>query len=477
MKVLHAASECFPLAKTGGLADVLAALPPALAELGAEVRVCIPAYRGLPQLLDGLRRLGGMSLYGRDVEVLEGSLSGQSLRFWLVDCPALFDRAGNPYHDQQGRPWTDNALRFGCFSRVVAQLAAGIDGWKPDVLHLHDWQAALAAAWLAQAPTRPRLVYTIHNLAYQGVFGRAEFDALGLPQQMWQPDALEFWGGFSCMKAGLNFGDAITTVSPSYAREIQTSDFGHGLDGALRARGGVLRGILNGIDPHIWNPAIDPALAARYSLRNVVSGKAANKDAMRTELGLPLGKMPLLIFIGRFAEQKGADLMLAARQGLMDLPLQIAVLGTGDRTLEQGFLEWSQAQPARVALALKLDEGMAHRLTAAADLQLMPSRFEPCGLNQMYAQRYGTLPVVRRTGGLADTVVDATPQTLEEGSASGVQFEHADAGGVLYGVRRALELLANKSQCIGLRRAGMTRDFSWRASAQAYLDLYQELSV
>lgn len=477
MKILHAASECFPLAKTGGLGDVVAALPVAQGRLGADARVCLPAYRGtLQQLLDGSRRGGGLEINGLRFDLVDGIHGTSGLRLVLLDCPALFDRPGDPYHDAGGIPWPDNAWRFGCFSEAVARLAQGWGGWRPDIVHLHDWQAGLAAPRIAGlGARRPLIVFTVHNLAYQGVFGREEYRALHLPPVWWHLDGLEFWGGFSFIKGGLNYSDAITTVSPTYAREILQPASGHGLDGVLRHRSQRLCGILNGIDPDAWNPVTDPHLDRHYSERSVTAGKKANKRGLLAELGLAGDDVPLLIYIGRFAEQKGADLLLEAAGELMKLPLQMAVLGSGDRELEKRFASWAAEMSARVSVSLRHDERLAHRLTAAADLQLMPSRFEPCGLNQMYAQRYGTIPVVHRTGGLADTVVDATAATLADGTATGVHFEHADAGGVIYGVRRALALLGEAKVRRALQRAGMSRDFSWAHSAQTYLDLYQSL--
>lgn len=475
VKVLHAASECFGLAKTGGLADVVAALPAALQSLGAETRICLPAYRGVRERLADVKLLGRLSILEQEFEVLEGRLPDKDLSFWLLAHPALYERAGDPYHDASGAPFEDNFWRFGVFGAAVAQLARGVNGWRPDVVHLHDWQAGLAAPWLATRPARPRIVFTIHNLAYQGDFRRAHFDALRLPAAWWSIAGLEFHGGFSFMKAGLVHSDAITTVSPSYAREIRTPAFGYGLDGVLNARAPVLHGIVNGIDQDLWNPSDDRHLHRRYATRDAASGKRANKAVLQAELGLARSQNALLVFIGRFAHQKGADLILAARAALEALPIQIAILGAGDHELESRFLSWSLDEPGRVALRVGYDEPLAHRLTASADLQLMPSRFEPCGLNQMYAQRYGSLPVVRRTGGLADTVVDASPEALRDGSATGVHFENADAGGIAWGVGRALELLADAGRRDRLRRTGMTRDFSWSGSARRYLQLYQDL--
>jgi starch synthase len=438
----------------------------------------MPAYPGTHGRLRDLQTLIELDVRGQPFRILAGTLPAEHHRgvtVWLVDYPPLYDREGDPYRDVHGHDFGDNAWRFGCFSEAVARLAEGVTGWRPDVVNLHDWQTGLAAPRLAETSQRPRIVFTIHNLAYQGVFGRDAFDALGLPETWWHMEGVEYWGALSFMKAGLNFADAITTVSPNYAQEIQTPEFGHSLDGLLRWRAGRLHGIVNGIDTVTWNSGSDALLEKRYRVRDVVSGKAANKRAVQDECGLAASDAALAVFIGRLTDQKGADLIVAAGAELLQLPLQIIVLGAGDRALHQALMRWAAAAPQHVAVRTGYDEGLAHRLYAAADLLLMPSRFEPCGLNQMYAQRYGAIPVARRTGGLADTITDATPQTLADGSASGILFDHADAGGLLYGLRRALELFADKGLRGSLRRAGMKRDFSWDASAQRYLDLYRDL--
>lgn len=477
MRILHAAAEYQGIAKTGGLADMVAALSASLVALDCDIRVCVPAYAGAPERLLNPKRLGQIAVHGYVIGVIEGRLATEGPLLWLLDCPTLYGRSDHPYRDNQGLEFADNAQRFGIFGAAVALLAegfgdAGGKSWLPDVVHLHDWHAALAAVWLAPQPQRPRIIFTIHNLQHQGLFDRLQFDALHLRPQWWQMESLEFYGGFSFMKAGLIYSDAITTVSPTYAHEIQTPAHGHYLDGLLRARATVLHGIVNGIDATVWNPADDALIPAHYDRESVAAGKTANKHALQRALGLPVADVPLAIFIGRLADQKGADLILAAQREIMQLPLQFVMLASGDSALEKNCLAWARAQPRRVAVRLKVDEALAHQLTAAADLQLMPSRFEPCGLNQMYAQRYGTIPVVRNTGGLADTVVDTTPATLANDTATGVLFEHADVGGVLYGLRRALDLLALDDVTAALRHNGMSRDFSWRASAQLYLNLY-----
>jgi starch synthase len=475
MKILHLAAECFPLVKTGGLADVVGALAAAQQTLGCEVRICLPAYRGMKTRLQELRPLAACGLRGERFTLCEGRLTPQLPLLWLIECPPLFERGEDPYHDAHGEPWPDNYRRFGLFGEAAAQLASGMAGWAPQVVHLHDWQAGLAAPWIASRSPRPRLMFTVHNLAYQGRYGRSEFDALGLRPEWWHPEALEYYGDWLFMKGGLNFADALTTVSPAYALEIQQAEQGFGLDPVLRRHAARLHGVTNGIDVQVWNPERDAALYATYGLDNVSEGKRANRSALRAELGLPDDERALLVFIGRLAHQKGADLILEAQQELQTLPLQLAVLASGERTLERRFAEWARSAPSTVSVRLGYDEQLAHRMTAAADFLLMPSRYEPCGLTQMYAQRYGTIPIVRRTGGLGDTVVDADARSLAEGRASGVHFLDADAGGIGYGLRRALELWRDPARRRALQHAGMTRDFSWSASAQRYLELYRAM--
>ena len=475
MRVLHATAEYQGLAKTGGLADMVAALSIALVANAADVRVCVPAYAGTRKQLIRPVVIATFNLRGHRVTVIEGRLAPQAPLIWLIECPALYERGSDPYRDATGNEFADNALRFGIFSEAIARLAQGAANWTPDIVHLHDWHCALAAAWLALQPSRPRIVFTIHNLAHQGLYSRAAFTQLGLPEAWWHLESLEFYGDFSFMKAGLVYSDAITTVSPTYAREIQTPEYGCKLDGLLRARAHVLHGIVNGIDDTLWNPETDTLIPARYNRQTVAAGKAQNKQAIQTQLGLPPSSLPLVIFIGRLADQKGADLILAVRKEIQSLPLQFVMLASGEAALEKSCQAWATEAPDRVAVQLKVDEALAHRLTAAADLQIMPSRFEPCGLNQMYAQRYGAIPIVRNTGGLADTVVDAQAETLRNHTATGVKIEHADVGGVLYGLRRGLELIADERIKTALQQQCMTRDFSWRNSAVKYLDLYASL--
>lgn len=472
MKVLFAASEVYPLVKTGGLADVAAALPAALARLGVSMRVIMPAYRGVPARLRDARTIATVEVRGQALTVLAGTHTDNGVPLLLLDAPALFDRAGGPYVDAEGHAFGDNALRFATFCEAVAKIASGAAGSElaADLVHLNDWHTGLVPVYLALGGARPRSVMTIHNLAYQGIFDHPQYRALGLPEHLWHPEGVEFYGDFSFLKAGLQLADALTTVSPTYAREIQTPEFGERLDGVLRARSAVLTGILNGIDESVWNPATDPLIAQRYDAATVGAGKRANKSALQHELGLAQGEDPLLAFIGRLAHQKGADALLAARSELDALPLQLVVLASGDRGLERGFAEWAASMPGRVAVSTAYDEGLAHRIEAGADMLIMPSRFEPCGLNQMYSQRYGTIPLVRRVGGLADTVDD-----IRSANATGVLFEHSDPGGVAYAVRTALDCWRQPEVWARLQANGMARDWSWTESARRYVELYRAL--
>lgn len=478
LRVLFTASEAHPIVKTGGLADVAEGLPGALARRGLDVRVALPAYRGWRERLGAVRELTTLRAPGADFVVHEAHHPVTGVRLWLLDCPALFDRPGSPYEDAHGQPWPDNGIRFGRFAQAVARLAAesAATGFAPGLVHANDWHTGLVMPWLREYAPRPAGVFTIHNLAYQGLFPAAEARALQLPEAWWHLEGVEFHGELSHLKAGIAYADAVTTVSPTHAREIQRPELGFGLDGLLRARSDRVHGILNGIDEHTWNPATDPHLAARYDAHTVAAGKQANAAALRRELGLPEARDALLVgVIARFAHQKGADLLPAAFAALRTLPLQFAVLGRGEPAMQAALAAWAAAHPEQVALRLGHDEALAHRILAGADVFLMPSRYEPCGLTQMYSQRYGTVPVVRRTGGLVDTVTDATPATLADGSATGVQFADADAEGIAWGLRRALELRA-AGHWPALQQAGLRRHFSWDRAAGAYVDLYRSLA-
>jgi starch synthase len=478
VRVLFAASEVAPLSKTGGLADVAHALPKALLRLGQDVRVVTPAYRGLLERLHARRRIAQLEVRGHAFTIWEGAVERNAPPLWLAHCPRLYARAGSPYTAPDGREFADNALRFGLFGELVARLAldeAGID-WRPDVVHLNDWHTGLAAAWIAAAPSAPGTVFTIHNLAYQGNYPLEAAGPLGLPAAWMTPSGLEFHGQLSFMKAGLVYSGALTTVSPTYAAEIRTAAFGEGMDGVLRGRSESLTGILNGIDDETWNPATDPQLARRYGPDDVRDGKRANRIALCDRVGLaPDDDSLLAVYIGRLARQKGVDLFLDPAAAIDRPGLQFAMLGAGERGLEQAFMDFAATRPGRVAVAIGYDEPLAHQLEAGADVLVMPSRYEPCGLNQMYSQRYGTIPVVRRTGGLADTVIHATPESLADRTATGLCFEHADPGGIAWALGTAMELRRQPAAWSALQRSGMQRDFGWAAAARKYVDLYWSL--
>jgi starch synthase len=478
MKVLFVTSEAYPLIKTGGLGDVCGSLPPALLSGGVDVRLLLPGYPSALASAGPLRTVAELDLrpfFRPTVRLLEGRLPGTRVRTWLIDCPPAYDRAGNPYHGPDGRPWPDNAERFALLARAAVALALGRTSvaWRPDIVHANDWQTGLVPALLAAEPARPATVFTIHNLAYQGLFPRATFDALRLDPRLWTFEALEFHGQLSFIKGGLAFADRLTTVSPSYAREIQTPESGLGLDGLLRWRRDVLTGILNGIDTDEWNPARDPHLVSRYRAGRP-EGKRANKTALQQELGLPAGESPLLGLVGRLVPQKGIDLVLAILPALATRGVQLALLGSGDREYEEAWRRAAKQHAGWLAVRVGYDEGLAHRIEAGADLFLMPSRFEPCGLNQMYSLRYGTVPVVHRVGGLADTVVDADAPG-KTGEANGFVFDPATPAALLAAIDRALACYRQPARWSALQRAGLRQDHGWPTRAGAYAELYREL--
>ncbi|ODV13507.1 MAG: starch synthase [Rubrivivax sp. SCN 70-15] len=479
MRVLHVAAEVFPLVKTGGLADVVAALPVALAEQGADVRLLLP---GLPPMLDavqGARTIIDIgSCFGAlRVRLLLGRMPGSKLPVYLVDAPYLYRRDGSPYQDRQGEEWPDNLQRFALLGWIAAHLAAGDADlqWTPEIVHAHDWHAAMSCAYMADhAPTAAASVFTVHNLAFQGLFPMHDWSLLGLASRLMSPAGLEFHGQLSFMKAGLKFADRVTTVSPSYAREIATHEFGCGLDGVIRGREVPVAGILNGIDDAIWNPATDAAIDTRYDAERL-AGKQACRRALQAELGLDRDDQALLlVVVSRLTAQKGLDLVLAALPELLRLGVQLAVQGTGEPALEAAFRLAAQAHPGRVHAFIGYDEARAHRLVAGADAIAVPSRFEPCGLTQMYGLRYGTLPIVRRVGGLADTVTDADEAALAEGRATGFTFDAATPAAFERCVARAVQLHAEPLRWQQIVRQAMARSSSWAGPAREYLALYAE---
>lgn len=474
-KILFIASEAHPLIKTGGLGDVAGALPVALHAIGQDVRLLLPAYR------EAMRRVGDLkvaSLLLQDdpypVRILSGTLPGSRVPVWLIDSLRHFDRAGNPYIGPDGHDWPDNAERFAVFAQSAVAIAlnrAGLN-WQPDIAHCNDWQSGLMPALLSLHVPRPATVFTVHNLAYQGLFPQSEYWRLGLPAELWSIHGLEFYGQVSYIKGGLAYADMLSTVSSTYAKEICTPAFGCRLDGLLRERADRLQGILNGADYSEWDPRRDPHLAHHYDAQ-ATQDKAKNKLELQRELGLPReSDVPLIGFIGRLVEQKGVDLVLEILPELLQEPVQVVILGSGGKTFEQALNTFAAHYPQRCYVRVGFSEPLAHRIEAGADLFLMPSRYEPCGLNQLYSLRYGTPPIVRRTGGLADTVVD-----ISEGidQATGFVFDEATPRALIDTVHRALQIY--RDQPANWRRIvqnGMDRDYSWQQSAKAYLALYQQ---
>jgi len=479
LAVLFVASEVAPLIKTGGLADVAGALPAALMHAGADTRVLIPGYK---QVMEGVKSKGRMGAFPALGEMPASQLLAAKLPsgvpLMIVDCPRLYDRPGGPYQDGAGNDWPDNAVRFGLLSYLAAVLGgpASPIGWRPRIVHCNDWQTGLAPAYLNFMPgEKARSVMTIHNLAYQGVFPPTTVSRLGLPPSSFAADGVEYYGNMSFLKAGLYYADHLTTVSPNYAREIQLEPLGMGMQGLLAHRAGALTGILNGIDTDAWDPETDPYIERYYNAVRLPA-KQDNKHALQERMGLAADdRIPLLATISRFTQQKGLDLLLEIAPDLVRLPAQLAVLGAGEASLQEAFLALARKNAGRVAVHAGYDEGLAHQIEAGADIFLMPSRFEPCGLNQMYSQRYGTLPVVHDTGGLHDSVVDCQPVTLAEKTATGFMFAPMTADAFLVAVKRAVAAYYDKKVWRQLQKSAMARDFSWDASAQRYVLLYESL--
>lgn len=479
MNVLFATSEAYPLAKTGGLGDVSGQLPRSLQAQGARLRIIMPGYRGVLDKAPARKTITRLQIAGYSVDVHETILPGSRVKVWVVDCPELYDRDGGPYQDNAGNDWPDNGQRFAIFDKTVCEIAlgrAGID-WPVDIVHCHDWQTGLIPALLKLEPQSPATLFTIHNLAYQGLFPYQAFLDLGLPSHYWSHLALEFHGQLSFIKGGLVFADRINTVSPHYAEEIKTPAFGCGLDGLLRYRASALTGILNGIDPREWNPSTDPHLSENYNRRNIPS-KVLNKPALQSLFKLPADpESPAISMVSRLTHQKGVDVIVDALPELFKLPLQLLILGTGDRRLEQKLQSAAADQPDRLGVKIAYNESWAHLLIGGSDMFIMPSRFEPCGLTQLYSLRYGTVPIVRNVGGLADTVIDATPATLDQSTATGVIIADDSPAALIAAVQKGLALYHNNPVWQKLQLNGMRQEFSWAASAREYLKLYRELIV
>ena len=475
MQLLSVASEIYPLIKTGGLADVAGALPSALAEQGIAVRTLVPGYPSLLSKVDkakAVRRYD--TLFGAPATVLAAKAG--DLDLLILDAPDFFAREGGPYGDMGGADWPDNWRRFAALSRVGADIAAdGVKGWRPDLVHAHDWQAAMTAAYMRFGPAHavPKVV-TIHNLAFQGRFGADVFASLDLPAEAWAVDGVEYYGGIGFLKGGLVSADAITTVSPTYAQEIRSPVHGMGLDGLINGRADRLHGILNGVETAIWDPATDALIARRYTAR-ALGARSSNRRALEKHFALDRDDAPIFIIVSRLTWQKGMDMVVGAIDHLVGLGGKLAVLGSGDHPLEGAFLAAADRHRGRVGAQIGYDEPLSHLMQAGADAILIPSRFEPCGLTQLYGLRYGCVPVVARVGGLADTVIDANEAAVGAGAATGLVFPPADPLALHGAIARTVQLHSDKSLWQAMQRAGMRADFSWTHSAARYADLFRTL--
>lgn len=479
MRVLYATAEVYPLAKTGGLADVSRGFTLALKRRDIDVQLIVPGY---PEALENIERPETITklapaLGVDDATLVRGLLPRGNTPVWLVNAPSLFRRSGGPYQDARGRDWTDNAIRFAFFARAAYQLATGQCGgtWLPDVVHANDWHAGLLPLLLTRGPSAtPGTMFTVHNMAFQGNFPRDVLPLLNLPDGALE--CIDFHGQVSFMKAGISCADRVTTVSPTYAKELLTPEQGCGMDGILRSRGEHFSGILNGIEETYWNPATDPWLPCRYNV-NDRSGKSVCKLALQRHFGLSETPEPVVLgFVSRLTTQKMADVILDAMSWLADRPLQLVLMGKGDRQIELGLLKAAWRHKGRLSVKLGYDEGLAHLLIAGSDILLTPARFEPCGLAQLYAFRYGTLPVVRRTGGLADTVTDVDATSLIDSTASGFVFDEPTTEALCSAITRAVDTYHNRLRWQMLQRNVMCKTLGWNSSMGQYISLYDEIS-
>ena len=473
MKVLSVASEIYPLVKTGGLADVAGALPAALGKHGVTMKTLVPGYPAVLAALEKPTEVHKFDhLMGGHATLLSGKAKG--LDVFVLDAPHLYNRPGNPYLGGDGRDWPDNALRFAALSQVAAQLSRGELGtYKADVLHAHDWQGALAAVYV-KYQGGPKTVVTVHNIAFQGIFSPGIFSALHLPPQAYSIEGVEYYGNVCFLKGGLAAADYLTTVSPTYAAEICTDDFGMGMQGLLQARRARLTGIVNGIDDEVWNPATDKALAAHFTAKDL-SHRASNKRAVEKRFNLALGDGILHGVVSRLTWQKGLDILASQLDWLVGTGARIAVVGTGEAGIESAFNAAAARHPGRIGVITAYDEQLSHLIQGGCDTMLVPSRFEPCGLTQLYGLRYGCVPVVSHTGGLADTVIDANDAALHAGVATGVQFSPVDGFSMQNALSRTAQLYSDHHTWRAIQQRGMASDVSWTRSAAQYAKLYKTL--
>lgn len=478
-KVLSVVSEIYPLIKTGGLADVAGALPGALAAEDVEMRTLVPGYPAVMTALAEAEKVEKVfrlkDLFGGPAVVLAGRAKGLDL--FVLDAPHLFDRPGNPYHDGDGEDWPDNPFRFAALARVGAEIGFGaIKGFRPDVVHTHDWQAGLTPAYLEyDGRPRPGTVATVHNLAFQGQYPKDMLADLRLPPHAWGVDGVEYYDTIGFLKSALRMSDRVTTVSPTYAAEIRSGEGGMGLSGLLAGRAGVVSGILNGIDTDVWDPAADPLIAGHYDA-TTPSARRTNKSALQKRFGIKVDRRAMVFgVVSRLSWQKGLDMVLEGIETILSVGGQLVLLGSGDRELVDGFRHAAAAHPGRVGVMIGYDESLAHQVQAGSDALLVPSRFEPCGLTQLCALRYGAIPIVTRVGGLADTIIDANEMALEAGVGTGVMFTPPHADMFRAAILRAADLYHDGATWRRLMKNAMRTDVSWRRSAARYAKLYRDL--
>ncbi|WP_454851711.1 glycogen synthase GlgA [Rhizobium binxianense] len=475
MKVLSVSSEVFPLIKTGGLADVAGALPIALKSSGVEMKTLLPGYPAVMKAIrDPVVRFAFDDLLGEPATVLE--VEHEGIDILVLDAPAYYDRLGGPYLDQTGKDYPDNWRRFAALSFAASEIAAGhMPGWRPDLVHAHDWQAAMTPVYMRYYPT-PELpsILTIHNIAFQGQFGAGIFPGLRLPSHAFATESIEYYGHIGFLKGGLQTAHAITTVSPSYADEILTPEFGMGLEGVIASRRDVLHGIVNGIDVHVWNPATDPVVHTHYG-PTTLKNREENRSSIAEFFGLDDDDAPIFCVISRLTWQKGMDLVAGAADEIVALGGKLVVLGSGEAALEGALLAAASRHRGRIGVSIGYNEPISHLMQAGCDAIIIPSRFEPCGLTQLYGLRYGCVPIVARTGGLNDTVIDANHAALAARVATGIQFSPVTEAGMLQALRRAIHLYADQKVWTQLQKQGMKSDVSWEKSAERYAALYSSL--
>ena len=479
LKILFASSEVWPLMKTGGLADVAYNLPKAISELGQDIRIIMPLYKDSLPLIKTKTEIVKLSINNQEITLWETQLPQCNIPIWLVSDRQFSLRSGTPYHDKHNHPWPDNDERFNLFCQAVAEISSNPDivNWQPDIVHCNDWQTGLIPVYLSEKPKKPATLFTVHNLAYQGLFPYSSFVKLGLNSSLWRFDALEFHNQLSFIKGGLVFADRINTVSPRYAEEVKTETFGCGLSGLFIHRGKAFSGILNGIDTVDWNPEKDQYLIAPYS-HDCLNLKKVNKKAIQRELGLKaINKKMLIGWVGRLVEQKGVDLLIKSLPELVKLPVQLAVLGSGDEKLEATLERWAKDYPDQISVTIGYDESLAHKIIAGADYFLMPSHYEPCGLTQLYSLRYGTLPIATKVGGLKDSIVGVSKKTLADETATGILIDTLKADSLLDAIQLARDLYKDKPDFKTVQSNAMKQDFSWENSARKYLDMYRLINI